>query len=43
MAIKKNNNQAKNIDKDINYYKNKFWKIFFIGLGGIGLFFLFAS
>lgn len=43
MAIKKNNNQTKSIDKDITYYKKKFWKIFFIGLGSIGLFFLFAS
>ena len=43
MAIKKNNNQAKNIEKDTNYYKKKFWKIFFYGLGAIALFFLFAS
>ncbi|MFV7236397.1 penicillin-binding protein 1A [Flavobacterium sp. ZB4R12] len=43
MAIKKNNNQTKNIDKDITYYKKKFWKIFFLGLGSVGLFFLFAS
>ncbi|WP_269226927.1 penicillin-binding protein 1A [Flavobacterium eburneipallidum] len=39
MATKKNNNQ----EKDINYYKGKFWKIFFYGLGGIMVFFLFAS
>lgn len=32
-----------NIEKDINYYKNKFWKVFFYGLGGIAVFFLFAS
>jgi penicillin-binding protein 1A len=43
MAAKKNNNQAKIIDKDITYYKNKFWKVFFYTLGGILVFFLFAS
>lgn len=43
MAIKKNNNQTKSIGKDISYYKNRFWKIFFLGMGIIGLFFLFAS
>lgn len=43
MAVKKNNNQNKNIEKDVTYYKKKFWKIFFYGLGAIGLFFLFAS
>lgn len=43
MAVKKNNNQTKNIEKNITYYKKKFWKIFFYGLGAIGLFFLFAS
>jgi penicillin-binding protein 1A len=43
MAVKKNNNQTKNIEKDVTYYKKKFWKIFFYGLGAIGLFFLFAS
>jgi penicillin-binding protein 1A len=32
-----------NIEKDINYYKNKFWKVFFYSLGGIVVFFLFAS
>ena len=42
MAIKKNN-QTKNINKDITYYKKKFWKIFFYGMGIIALFFLFAS
>jgi penicillin-binding protein 1A len=30
MAIKKNNNQAKGIDKDIAYYQKKFWKIFLL-------------
>lgn len=43
MAIKKNNPQTKNIDKDVKYYSRKFWKIYFSGLGIIGLFFLFAS
>ena len=43
MATRKNNNQANNVEKDINYYKNKFWRIFFYGLGGIMVFFLFAS
>jgi penicillin-binding protein 1A len=43
MASQKNNIQTKNTTKDINYYKIKFWKIFFYGLGGILLFFLFAS
>ena len=43
MAIKKNNNQGKDDIKDIAYYQKKFWKLFFIGLAGIGLFFLFAS
>lgn len=43
MATRKNNYQAKNVEKDINHYKNKFWKIFFLGLGGVLIFFLFAS
>ncbi|WP_348798213.1 penicillin-binding protein 1A [Flavobacterium adhaerens] len=43
MAIKKNNSQAKNVNKDVKYYSKKFWKIFFYGLGTIALFFLFAS
>jgi penicillin-binding protein 1A len=43
MATQKNNIQTKNTPKDINYYKKKFWKVFFYGLGGILLFFLFAS
>ena len=29
--------------KDNNYYKKKFWRIFFYSLGGIFIFFLFAS
>ena len=43
MAGQKNNPQTKHAGKDIAYYKKKFWKIFFYGLGGILLFFLFAS
>jgi penicillin-binding protein 1A len=39
MATTKNNNQT----KDITYYKKKFWKIFFYGLGGLFLFFILAS
>ena len=39
MANKKNINQI----KDINYYKKKFWRIFFYGFAGVFLFFLFAS
>jgi penicillin-binding protein 1A len=29
--------------KDINYYKNKFWKVFFIGTAAVILFFLLAN
>ena len=43
MATRKNNNQTNNIEKDIKYYKKKFWKVFFYGLGGVLVFFLFAS
>ena len=43
MATRKNNNKANNEEKDINYYKKKFWKVFFYGLVGILVFFLFAS
>ncbi|TRX40510.1 penicillin-binding protein 1A [Flavobacterium restrictum] len=43
MAIKKNNNPANSTDKDSTYYKKKFWKIFFYGMGIVALFFLFAS
>lgn len=39
MATTKNNNPT----KDITYYKKKFWKIYFYTLGGIFLFFIFAS
>jgi penicillin-binding protein 1A len=38
MAVPNNKNT-----KDLNYYKKKFWKIYFYTLGGILLFFLFAS
>ncbi|MES2544507.1 MAG: transglycosylase domain-containing protein [Bacteroidota bacterium] len=40
MAIKKNPNTE---NKDIAYYKKKFWRVFFYTLGGFGVFFLFAS
>ncbi|PWA04529.1 penicillin-binding protein 1A [Flavobacterium psychrotolerans] len=39
MATTKKNDQI----KDINYYKRKFWKIFFYSFGGIILFFIMAS
>ena len=39
MAATKNNNP----NKDISYYKKKFWKIYCYTLGGIFLFFIFAS
>ncbi len=34
---------AANNQKDINYYKNKFWRLFFYGIGGVFLFFILAS
>nr|WP_314834411.1 transglycosylase domain-containing protein [uncultured Flavobacterium sp.] len=43
MAIRKNNNQIKNSEKDIQYYSKKFWKVFLYSMGGLALFFLFAS
>ncbi|MFV8268968.1 penicillin-binding protein 1A [Flavobacterium sp. GT2N3] len=43
MAIKKNNNPARGNVKDIAHYQKQFWKIFFIGVAAVGLFFLFAS
>jgi penicillin-binding protein 1A len=43
MASQKNNIETTKVEKDINYYKNKFWKVFFYGLGVLLLFFLFAS
>ena len=39
MAATKNNHPT----KDLAYYKKKFWKIYFYTLGGIFLFFIFAS
>jgi penicillin-binding protein 1A len=43
MAAQKNNIHTKDSEKDIRYYKKKFWKIFFYTMGGIMVFFLFAS
>lgn len=43
MATRKTNTPKNNSEKDIKYYSKKFWKIFFYGLGGLALFFLFAS
>jgi len=43
MAAQKNNNPKNNIEKDITYYKNKFWKVFLYSFGGLLVFFLFAS
>ena len=43
MAAKKNNNQGNTADKDFKYYTKAFWKIFLLGMGGVLLFFLFAS
>lgn len=39
----KNNTPKKLQTNDLKYYSNKFWKVFFYGLGGLFLFFLFAS
>ncbi|PRZ26181.1 penicillin-binding protein 1A [Flavobacterium granuli] len=39
----KNNNKTTNTDKDYKYYTKAFWKFFLYGMGGILLFFLFAS
>ncbi|WP_395061894.1 penicillin-binding protein 1A [Flavobacterium sp.] len=39
----KNSTSNKAQVKDIKYYSKKFWKVFFYGLGGFLLFFLFAS
>nr|WP_310594057.1 transglycosylase domain-containing protein [Flavobacterium sp.] len=36
-------NQIPDSEKDIQYYSKLFWKYFFYGMGGIALFFLFAS
>lgn len=38
MAVQKNQSE-----KDIKYYRNKFWRIFLYGLAGIFLFFILAS
>lgn len=43
MASRKKNNRIPESQKDIPYYSKLFWKYFFYGLGGIALFFLFAS
>jgi penicillin-binding protein 1A len=43
MATKKNNNQGNTIQKDFAHYTKTFWKFFFYGMGGIIVFFLFAS
>lgn len=44
MALK-NNSQPKGTApaKDVKYYSKKFWRLFFYSLGGLFLFFLFAS
>jgi len=41
--VQKTNTQNKGQVKDIKYYSKKFWKLFFYTLGGLFLFFLFAS
>jgi penicillin-binding protein 1A len=43
MAQKTNTQTKPSQIKDIKYYQKKFWKVFFYGLGGVFLFFLFAS
>jgi penicillin-binding protein 1A len=43
MATQKNNIHTNDSEKDIRYYKKKFWKVFFYSLGGVMVFFLFAS
>ncbi len=42
MALKNNIKKITPV-KDIKYYQKKFWKVFFYSIGGIFLFFLFAS
>ncbi|WP_396165835.1 penicillin-binding protein 1A [Flavobacterium sp.] len=42
MALKNNTKKITPV-KDIKYYQKKFWKVFFYSIGGIFLFFLFAS
>ncbi len=41
--INRKKNQVPDSEKDIQYYSKLFWKYFFYGMGGIALFFLFAS
>ncbi len=41
--INRKKNQVPDSEKDIQYYSKLFWKYFLYGLGGIALFFLFAS
>lgn len=41
--INRNKNQTPDSEKDIQYYSKLFWKYFFYGMGGVALFFLFAS
>ncbi|MEY4012364.1 MAG: hypothetical protein RIT22_1488 [Bacteroidota bacterium] len=41
--INRKKNQIPDSEKDIQYYSKLFWKYFFYGMGGIALFFLFAS
>ena len=43
MAQKKTNQKNTSVVKDIKYYQRKFWRVFAYTLGGIFLFFLFAS
>ena len=43
MAANKNNNKGNTEEKDFKYYTKTFWRFFFYGMGGIVLFFLFAS
>ncbi|CAM2864319.1 penicillin-binding protein 1A [Flavobacterium frigoris] len=43
MAAIKNNNKGNTANKDFKYYTKTFWKFFLYGMGGIALFFLFAS
>ena len=42
MALKNNTKKISPV-KDMKYYQKKFWKVFFYSIGGIFLFFLFAS
>jgi penicillin-binding protein 1A len=43
MAQKKTNQKNTTVVKDLKYYQRKFWRVFAYTLGGIFLFFLFAS